>query len=199
MQRGGAGVNAIVLASAGATSWDEEGRLLGSRSIPLSLQGRHQMEQVARQLGQLPVRTIYTGHSRHCLESARILSQTSGAPVRCLRQLCEVNQGLWEGLLLKELERTYARAYRAWLRQPCRVRPPGGESIVQAYERVRLVLADLARRHREQLVVIVAPRLLRALIQCCLRGLGPEVVWDLYREDAAWEVIQVPGTQIGRA
>ncbi len=192
-------MNAIVLATAGTTAWDEEGRLLGSRSVPLSPLGRNQMEQLARQLEQFPVRVIYTGHSRHCLESARILAQASGASVRCLRELCEVNQGLWEGLLLKEVERTYPKAYRAWLREPCSVRPPAGESILQAYERARTVLASLARRHRGQVVAIVAPRLLRALIRCCLRGLGPDAVWDLYNDEADWEIVQMPGREMGRA
>jgi len=192
-------LNALVVATAGKTSWDEEGRLLGSRSIPLSPLGRAQVERVASQLEQFPFRVIYTGHSRHCLESARILAQTCGASVRCLRELCEVNQGLWEGLLIREVERTYPRSYRAWLREPCSVRPPAGESIVQAYERARAVLATLSRRHRGQVVAIVAPQLLRALIRCCLRGLGPEAVWDLYDEEADWEVIQMPGREIGKA
>jgi len=103
-------LNALVVATAGKTSWDEEGRLLGSRSIPLSPLGRAQMEQLARQLEQFPLRVIYTGHSRYCLESARILAQTCGATVRCLHELCEVNQGLWEGLLLREIERTYPKS-----------------------------------------------------------------------------------------
>jgi len=192
-------VDALVLATAGTTAWDEEGRVLGSRSIPLSPLGRGQMEQMAKQLGQFPVRVIYTGQSRHCLESARILARATGATVRCLRELSEVNQGLWEGLLRREVERTYPKAYRAWLREPCRVRPPAGESIVQAYERARAVLADLSRRHRGQVVTIVAPRLLRGLIRCCLRGVGPEAVWEACREEADWEVIRMPGEEIGRA
>jgi len=193
-------MGSILLASAGATAWDEEGRLQGSRSVPLSLHGREKMQEIAGQILEMPVCAVYTGQSRHCLESARILAQGGRKPpVRCLGALSEVNQGLWEGLRIEELERQYARAYRAWLHSPATVRPPQGETIAQAYDRVRTALAGLARRHRQELVAIVAPRLLSALIQCCLRGLGPDSVWQIYREDTTWEILSVPTSFVGRA
>ena len=192
-------MGSILLATAGATAWDEEQRLLGSRSLPLSPTGRDHVQRLAGELTEMPVRTIYTGNSRHCLESARILAQGRRARVRCLDALAEVNQGLWEGLPLSELERCYARSYRAWLRDPASVRPPDGETIAHAYQRVRQAIGWIVRRHGDQLVAIVAPRLLRALIQCCLRGRGPEAVWDLYREDTQWEVFSVPDQLEGRA
>jgi broad specificity phosphatase PhoE len=192
-------MGSILLASAGATVWDDEQRLQGSRSIPLSEQGRQQVQEVSRQLAEMPLRTVYTGNSRHCLESARILAQGRRCRVRCIDALAEVNHGLWEGLSLRELERRYERSYRAWLRDPQAVQPPEGESIADAYARVKQAVGWIVRRHREQLVAIVAPRLLRALIQCCLRGRGPEAVWDLYREDAQWEVFSVPDRFEGRA
>ena len=191
-------MGSILLAGAGSTAWEDEQRLLGSRSLPLSERGRQEVRSIAEQLAEMPVRTIYTAHSRHCLESARILAEGGRTRVRCLDDLGEVNHGLWEGLALSDLERCYARAYRAWRADPASVRPPDGETIAQAYGRVKRALGWILRRHREQLVGIVAPRLLRALIQCCLRGRGPEAVWELYREDASWEVFSVPDT-LGRA
>ena len=193
-------MGSILLAAAGATEWDEERRLQGSRSLPLSERGREQVREVAEQLGVMPLRAVYTGSSRHCLESARILAHgRRRVRVRCLDAFAEVNQGLWEGLRLDEIERRYASSYRAWLADPKAVRPPDGETVAQAFERVRQAIGWVVRHHRDQLVAIVAPRLLRALIQCCLRGRGPEAVWDLYREDAQWEVFSVPDAIEGRA
>ena len=191
-------MGSILLATAGATAWEDEQRLLGSRSLPLSPRGREEVHSLADELAEMPVRAIYTAYSRQCLESARILAQGGRARVRCLDALGEVNHGLWEGLRLSDLERSYARAYRAWRTDPASVQPPEGETIAHAYGRVQSALGWILRRHPEQLVAIVAPRLLRALIQCCLRGRGPEAVWDLYRDDAAWEVFSVPDT-VGRA
>ena len=192
-------MGSILLAAAGATAWDEEQRLQGSRSLPLSERGREQVEQVAEQLSEMPLRAIYTGGSTHCLESASILAHGRRVRVRRLDALAEVNQGLWEGLRLDDLEQRYARSYRAWLTDPKAVRPPDGESVAQAFERVREALGWVVHRHRDQLVAIVAPRLLRALIQCCLRGRGPEAVWELYREDPQWEVFAVPDHIEGKA
>lgn len=192
-------MGSILLAAAGTTPWDEQRRLLGSRSLPLSPTGREQVHDVARQLAEMPVRVIYTGNSRHCLESARILAQDHRCRVRCLDALAEVNHGLWEGLPVAEIEGRYQRSYRAWLREPQAVVPPEGESLTEAYARVHRALGWIVRRHREQLVAVVAPSLLRALIQCWLRGRGPEAVWDLYREDAQWEVFSVPDGIEGRA
>lgn len=192
-------MGSILLAAAGTTAWDEQRRLQGSRSLPLSPAGREQVQDMARQLAEMRLGVVYTGNSRHCLESARILAQDHRCRVRCLDALAEVNHGLWEGLSLAELERRYERSYRAWLSDPGTVQPPDGESLAHAYARVHHALGWIVSRHREQLVAIVAPRLLRALIQCCLRGRGPEAVWDLYREDAQWEVFSVPDSIEGRA
>ena len=185
-------MGSILLAAAGATTWDEEERLLGSRSLPLSESGRQQVHDLARQLIDMPLRVIYTGNSRHCLESARILAQGHRCRVRCLDAFAEVNHGLWEGLSFCELERRYPRSYRAWLRDPSAVQPPDGETVAQAYGRLSGAIRWIVRRHREELVGVVAPNLLRALAQCCLRGRGPEAAWDLSREDAQWEVFSVP-------
>jgi broad specificity phosphatase PhoE len=192
-------MGSILLAAAGATAWDEEQRLQGSRHLPLSQRGREQVQHLADELTDVPLRIVYTGHSDHCIESARILAGGRRCRVRRLDAFDEVDHGLWEGLRLDELARRYQRSYRAWLREPHTIAPPEGEGLAEAYARVERAVAWIVRRHREQLVAIVAPRLLRALIQCCLRRRGPEAVWDLYREDAQWEVFSVPDRFEGTA
>jgi len=192
-------MGSILLAAAGATAWDEEQRLQGCRRLPLPERGREQVGRLARELTDLPLRAVYTGRSGHCVESARILAQGRRCRVRTLDALEEVDQGLWEGLRLDDIERRYERSYRAWLREPHNVVPPDGEGLADAYARVEQAIGWIAGHHRGQLVAIVAPRLLRALIQCCLRRRGPEAVWDLYREDAQWEVFSVPDRFEGTA
>jgi probable phosphoglycerate mutase len=192
-------MGSILLAAAGATSWDEQQRLQGSRSLPLSDQGRAEMQALVRQITDLPVRAVYTGNSRHCLESARILARDARCRVRCVDELTEVNHGLWEGLSFREVERRYPSSYRAWLREPQAVQPPDGETLPEAHSRVGRAVQRITRRHPDQLVAIVAPRLLRAIIQCCLRGRGPEDVWEVYQEEAAWEVFSVPDRIQGKA
>lgn len=192
-------MGSILLAAAGATTWDESRRLQGSRSLSLSQRGREQVQALARQLEQMPLRVVYTGKSRHCLESARILAHDHRARVRCLDALADLDHGLWEGLSLGEVDRRYRRSYRAWLRDPGAVLPPDGESLAHAYARALRTVGWVVRRHREGLVGIVAPGLLHALIQCCLRGRGPEHVGDLRREAAQWEVFSVPDRIEGRA
>ena len=190
-------MRSILLAAAGTSVWDEERRLQGGRSLPLSALGRDQVRRVAHQLAEMPVRVIYTGSSLHCRESAEILGEGRRARIRVLGDLGEVDQGLWEGLRFDELERQYARAYRTWLHNPSAVRPPAGETIEQAYGRARAAVARLARRHRRGLVVVVAPRLFGALLQCCLRGLDD--VWVVYREETNWELLAVPEDLLGKA
>jgi len=192
-------VSSILLANAGTSIWDEEHRIQGSRSLPLSPRGREEVQRLASQLDSMPFRVVYTGHSSHCLETARILAQGRRARVRRLGALGEVDHGLWEGLCLDELDRQYRRAYRTWLHNPSAVRPPQGETIAHAYQRVCAALARLTRRHPRELIVIIAPRVLRALIQCCLRGLGPQAVWQVYREDSDWELLTVPKELLARA
>jgi broad specificity phosphatase PhoE len=192
-------MSSILLASAGTSIWEEQRRLQGARSLPLSPRGREEVRELARQLGEMPLRALYTAPSLHCRESAAILAEGRRVRIRCLEDLREVDHGLWEGLRSDELEWQFGRAYRAWLHRPGAVRPPQGEGLAQAYERAAAAVDRMARRHPGQLVGIVAPRLLGALIQCYLRGLGPECVWRVSHEDVAWEVLPVPEPSLGRA
>ncbi|MFW6107333.1 MAG: histidine phosphatase family protein [bacterium] len=192
-------MSSILLAGPGTSVWEEQSRLQGTRSLPLSEPGREQVREVASQVARIPLRFIYTSPSEHCRESAEILGHGRRTRIRCLDDLEEVDQGLWEGLELEELERQYGRAFRTWRHDPSKVRPPQGESMGEAYERARRLVRKLARRHGDEVVVIVAPRLMRALIQCCLRGLGPEDAWKVYQEKSDWEVVAVPDQLAGKA
>ena len=55
-----------------------------------------------------------------------------------------LNQGLWQGMLVEDVRHKQPKVYRQWQEQPENVCPPEGEMLEQADERVRAAMIEAA-------------------------------------------------------
>lgn len=100
----------LIIVRHGKTAWNEEGRLMGSTNIPLSLAGRKDSELLLKKLGNIVFDHAFTSTSLRALETTDIL--TAGIiPVTKLEALRERNQGILEGLKKEEIDRNYSHAW----------------------------------------------------------------------------------------
>jgi broad specificity phosphatase PhoE len=150
-------VATLVLVRHGESTWVAEGRFQGRQDVPLSELGARQAALVADRLARRDDRTplpIPTGtpvqiwHSplRRAAETARIIAerQPSAILLEPSDRLTEIAQGDWEGVLLPDVQARWPNELASWRQTPARAHAPGGESLVDAAERVRAALADIA-------------------------------------------------------
>ncbi|MHB9144579.1 MAG: histidine phosphatase family protein [Symbiobacteriia bacterium] len=131
------------------------GRFLGQQDVPLTPCGRHQAARLARALAAAPLVAVYTSDLERAVTTARRLAAVRRLSVQLLPALREVNFGSWTGCTYAEIAAGWPEAAAAWIADPERVAPPGGESLADVRRRATAALEEIARRHGDGTVAVV--------------------------------------------
>jgi probable phosphoglycerate mutase len=153
----------VVLIRPGCTDYDAQQRIQGSLDIPLNEQGASEVTQMAASLRDKGIETIYSPVSQPALQSAEMLAKLLGVKYKKLDRLGNLNQGLWQGMLVDDVRHKQPKVYRQWQEQPENVCPPEGEMLGEADARVRAALTKLVKRHKEGVIGLVLPEPLLSL------------------------------------
>ena len=165
----------LILVRHGQTEANRHGLLLGRADPPLCRAGRDQAEALARALPR-PARLVSSPLTR-AVETARAV----GAEIEIDERWIEMDYGRLDGCPASDLD---AAGWRAWRDDPTHV-PAGGESVAAVGARVRAACHDLADTAADADVVVVSHvSPIKAAIAWAL-GVGDEVAWRMWVEDAA--------------
>ena len=181
----------IVLVRPGATEFDEQGRIKGTLSIPLSDQGSIQASSAARGLSAQRIDAVYTSPCQAALQSAETLADSQGVKLKRMDRLQNLNQGLWEGKLIDEVRQRQPKVYRKWQEDPETICPPEGEMIDSARQRCETALNKLVKKHRQGIVALVAPEPLASVIRASLVGTRLGDLWKAEGDCGSWEMIDI--------
>lgn len=99
---------------------------------------------------------LYASDLRRAQETARILGRHLGLEPALEPSFREVDLGRWAGLDLREIEARFPGLIEQRFRDPESFRPPGGESLGDAAERVLKRLGQLEDAHRGGSFAVVA-------------------------------------------
>jgi probable phosphoglycerate mutase len=163
----------VLIIRPGCTDFDDQHRIQGELDLPLNDRGREQLGPLVERLRSLSIEMIWTAPCEPCRTTAEIIGAEIGVPVKEKDELCNLNQGLWQGLTVDEVKRKYPKVLKQWRESPETVCPPEGETVTDAVERIRKVLHKASKRHGD--VAIVAPEPLATLIHCVATGCKPEM------------------------
>jgi probable phosphoglycerate mutase len=188
----------IVLIQPGATDFDEQGRIKGTLDIPLSENGTCQVARTVGELAGLNIEHIYAAPGQSTQQTAAALADSRGVKVKHLRNLKNLDHGLWHGKLIAEVKQTQPKVYRQWQEHPETVCPPGGETLESARKRVRDVLARLLKKHKSGVVALVVAEPLASLVRSYLEDTTD--VGDLWKAECdcgGWELIEIQQEKVG--
>lgn len=156
----------------GQTDWNLEGRYQGQSDVPLNASGLAQAQGLARRLKEEHFDAAYSSDLSRALETARAIAALhDGLVVRVDPRLREINQGQWEGVQVEKIRERFAGLWNARLTDPVSVRPPGGETVGEVFQRVHAALDEIASRFSGGNVLIVSHGLALATILCALQGI----------------------------
>jgi len=179
--------DSLIVIRAGATDFELQGRIRGVVDIPLCPVGITEAEHAASLLSDWPAVALVSSEERCAVETAGIIGRSMGLKPRIIDGLHNLDQGLWQGLLVEDIRRKQPRLYRQWQDNPWAVAPPEGELLEEACERVEEVLEKLLRRYAEGRVVIVVPEPLDRIVCWLLAG---ESMGDLWARDPHGEPLR---------
>ncbi|MEP7060321.1 MAG: histidine phosphatase family protein [Actinomycetota bacterium] len=132
----------------------QTGTILYGRTegIPLDHRGMAQAERLVTRFAGVRLTAVYSSPLERCLGTVEPLASAQRLRPETRGELIEMDAGSWTGKPLRRL-----RLLKAWHEvqsSPSTFRFPGGESYVEARERVVSEIERIARRHRQGRVVV---------------------------------------------
>jgi len=168
----------IVLIRPGSTDYDVQERILGSLDIPLNEQGLAEVAATVEQLRGERIETIYSPVSQPSMQTAEIIAKALKIRRKKIERLQNLDQGLWQGMLVEDVRHRQPKVYRQWQEQPENVCPPEGEMLGEADDRVRTAVVKLLKRHKGDAIGLVLPEPLLSLAR---RFITHGVLGDLWK------------------
>lgn len=162
----------VVLIRPGSTDYDDQHRIQGSLDLPLNQRGVTQVDVLVADLAGTEVSAVYTAPCEPARATAQAIGESLQVPVKEIEGLRNLDQGLWEGLTVEDVQRKYPKVYKQWREDPASICPPEGEMVGDAMDRVRESLQKPLRRKRAFAVVASEP--LATLVMCALTGVRPD-------------------------
>ena len=144
----------ILLARHGETDWNRENRFQGHADIPLNDRGREQARELADELAGEGVTAVYASPLVRAFETAQIVADRIGVPVRPEPRLMEVDVGSWSGLNRDEIAARWPAAFERW--RSAEAAWEDGESYDALAVRTLEALGEIAARHPGETVLAVA-------------------------------------------
>ena len=180
----------FVLIRPGSTDYDEQGRIQGTLEIPLSAQGSSEIDEIIPELHELKLDSLYCSPCLPAQQTAGRISEALGLKLKELPHMQNIDHGLWQGMLIEEVRVKQPKVYRQWQEQPECIRPPQGEMVAEAYERVQTSLGRLLKKHKQGVVGLVIPEPLATLVRCYLGKGELANLWRANPEGENWELIE---------
>jgi broad specificity phosphatase PhoE len=185
----------ILLIRPGITEYDQQRRVQGTLDVPLCEDGRQEVEKMVEELRDLPITAIYASPCQAAAQTAEAIGTALDMKVKTLDKLQNLDQGLWQGMLVADVKAKQPKVYRQWQEQPENVCPPQGETLGAAKQRVQTSLAKLLKKQKPaSLLAIVAPEPLASVIRnvVCQEQWGD--LWQCTLPGTLWRLIEVPET-----
>lgn len=182
----------LVLVHTCTTEYDKQGRIQGTLDVPLSEDGKQQAADIAEELSALNPSALYSAPGQASQQTAEVLAGRLSLKRRVLDKLSNVDQGLWQGMLVDDVKTKQPKVFRKWIEYPESVCPPEGETIAHARERVAEVLTKLGKKQKaDTTLVLVAPYPLACIIRQVLSGADLGDLWHAGNHAGRWEKFEL--------
>jgi alpha-ribazole phosphatase/probable phosphoglycerate mutase len=198
----------IYLIRHGETVDTEPRRYKGSIDVPLSDIGIRQMRELADYIVQdssmllnqveqslnnvepLSLKAVYCSGLKRAVQSAEVIARPFGLKPIIVPELRERNFGEWEGKTFDEIEKKYPEKFRAWMEDPLRFSPPGGESTVEVRDRAMKAMERIVNQSYVN-IAIVAHGGINRIILCELLGIPLENIFRIEQDFGALNIIEL--------
>jgi len=164
----------ILLIRHGETEWNRGKIFRGTYDIPLNGNGRAQAALAAKALGGRKIDAAYSSPLSRAMETARITLADKHVPITVEKSFIDFNYGEWTGLEERAVAEKWPGEYAQWTSEPDKVRPPGGDTLGEVYDRAYGALEQIAGKHANGTVAVFAHRVVNKLLVLAMLTLGPE-------------------------
>ena len=176
----------VYIVRTGQTTWETQERVESTAGAPLTAQGKRTVQATAEQLTKERIGAIYAGTGEAELQTAKLLAKVLDLKVRKNQDLREIDYGLWQGLTVEEIKRRQPKVLKQWNVDPSSIRPPGGETIQEARERLIAAVREIIKRRKNGPALFVLRPIAAALVRCTFEVGRIESMWNYVAPDFNW-------------
>jgi broad specificity phosphatase PhoE len=188
----------VVLIQAGPTPWDEEERLAGAHTLPLTDGALESIRALVERI-DYPVHAVYRAARNEAADqAAKVVAQKFHLRPRDAPELDEMNLGLWQGLRGPEVKARFPSAFPRWQENALSVNPPEGESLADAIQRLRGALAKVLRRNRGHTVGLAMRPTAMQIVAGILRLKTPEQIGQHLHDRTPIETMDIADEDLPR-
>lgn len=184
----------IILVRHGQTEWNIGSgageRFRGRVDLPLDDTGLAQARALAERLADQSIVAVYSSPLKRAVETARPIARRLGLTVQPLPGIIDINYGDWQGLSHAEVAKIYPDLYRCWVEKPHRVKFSSGESLRQVRLRAMAALEEVAARHDDRAVLLVAHQVVNKVLVCAILGLDNSHFWRIRQDNGCINVFE---------
>ena len=162
-------------------------RYIGRQTLPLTPEGRAQMERMAEFLSTHSIDRVVSSPLARCLQGAEIIKEKLGIIPQISPELAEIDLGSWEGLTVAEVRERFSGQYEARGKDIAHFRPDGGESFQDLLDRAWPALQTISSLANERIAVVAHAGVNRVLL-CRILSIP---LTDLFRIDQDYGCVNI--------
>lgn len=145
----------LLLIRHGYSSGNKDRRFSGQIDLPLSEEGIQQAELVCDYIREnYTVDTIYSSDLERAIDTVKPLSEALSLPINIHRELREINEGIWQGMLITEVEAKWPEEYAFYKANLGLHQFEGGECYTSLLARLLPMIEKIVADNEGKTVVI---------------------------------------------
>ena len=152
-----------------ATLWNEKKLIQGKQDSPLSETGQAMATDWGQSLASLPWHRIICSDLGRTIATSELINHSLKLPVHPDKRLQEQDWGEWSGRTLADVKKHHEKQLRDMVRSGWSLRPPGGESRLEALERSLAALREAHTTWPGESILVVCHE---GIIKCLLYHLS---------------------------
>ncbi len=131
----------------------------GRKDTDITEKGKRQIEATVNRLLSEPIDVVYSSPLKRALITAKSIAASHSIPENNIildDDLMEIDAGIWDGLLIKDIERLYPEESDNWDNHPERFAPEGSEGMENVYIRTGRMLKKLINDNGGKCVCVIS-------------------------------------------
>jgi len=164
-------------------------RLNGHTDVDISEYGRKQLDQIARHLQQETIHYVYCSDLKRSLAGAEIIARDHNLTPVALKELREMNLGIFDGLTVHEVEERFKNIFWEWRKDLLHYRLPQGECLLDIHQRVDDALGEILKGQEGRNIVLVGHGGVNRLILSQALGMDPKNAFRIEQDYGCLNVI----------
>ena len=182
--------NTFYIVRHGQTDWNILGKTQGHGNSDLTPQGIEQAKELSEDIGKYSIDYIFSSDLGRAMQTAQILGDKLNIEVQKTEALREMGFGVWEGLLIKEIQKDYSDIYATWRNEPLLVNIPEGETLKIIKERVDAFIKELNEKYDNKNIILVTHSItLRVMLLSFLES-GMENIYRIKQDNTALNIVE---------